>query len=54
MEPEIPGLSNMIFPMMRTRGNATPIIPTLLLRKRYDRTRGCVLDIANIPFLIFR
>src|SRR5947209_14937372 len=53
MEPEIPGLSNTIFPKMSTKGNATPIIPMPFLKKRYDRTRGCALDDINIPFLQF-
>ena len=38
-------------PMMRMKGNATPILPTPFLKKRYDRTKGCAFEVADISFL---
>src|SRR5712691_4584333 len=43
----------MIFPRMRTKGNATPIIPMPFLKSRYDWTRGGSPDVVTIPFLRF-
>ena len=40
---------------MRTKGNATPIIPMPFLKKRYDRTRGSEPGVVtNAQFLTLR